>query len=106
MPKTIPTVRSLARQSRRLDRQARSQVRHELRVGQVLGELRRGAVLQLSYEPRRLWRLSTGEFVSDAVASTVIGLPNVVGVGDALPLFAGELSQTWRFTDGGEEVVS
>jgi hypothetical protein len=103
--RSVPTSSSLRRQARRLDRQARSQVRHELRVGQVLNELRRGAVLQLSYSPRPHWRLSSGQFVTDHVATSVINFPYVVGVGDALPLFAGELSQTFRYVENLEENV-
>jgi hypothetical protein len=87
---SVPTVQSLRRQARRLDRQARSLNRHSLRVEQVVAELRRGATLQLSYSPRPIWRLSSGEFIVNAVARTVIDLPCVVGVGDTL--FAGELS--------------
>jgi hypothetical protein len=95
MPRSVPTVQSLSRQARRLDHQARSLNRHSLRVEQVVAELRRGAILQLSYSPRSHWRLSSGPFVTDHVATTVIGMPNVVGVGDTL--FAGELSQTFRY---------
>jgi hypothetical protein len=87
----VHTRHELARKARRLDR-------HSLSVEQVVGELRRGATLQPSYSPRRVWRLSSGAFVTDDVARTVIGLRCVTGVGDTL--FAGELSQTYRFTDG------
>src|SRR5262245_14926583 len=80
----------LASKARRLDR-------HNIGVERVLSELRRGATLQLSHSPRLHWRLSSGAFVTDEVARTVIGRPNVTGVGDAL--FTGELSQTFRFTD-------
>ena len=76
---------------------------NNIRVGRVLNELRRGAVLQLSFSPRRHWRLSSGPFVTDEVARTVIGLPGVSGVGDTL--FAGELSlsQTFRYVDGEKD---
>jgi hypothetical protein len=93
MTRSVPTAIELRRQARRLDRRG-------IHVGRVLSELRRGAVLQLSYEPRRLWRLSSGAFVTDNVAKIIIGLPCVEGVGDTL--FAGGLSQTWRFIDGGD----
>jgi hypothetical protein len=90
----IHTASSLANKRRRLDR-------HSAGVEQVLGELRRGAALHLSFSPRKHWRLSSGAFVTDEVARTVIGLPCVIGVGDAL--LAGELSQTFRFTTDGED---
>ena len=89
MPRSVPTAPELRRRGRRLDR-------HNIRVGQVLSELRRGETLQLSYSPRPLWRLSSGQFVPDDVAKTIIGLPDVVGCGDTL--FAGELSQTFKLS--------
>ena len=92
---------SLRRRARRLDRQARSLNRHSLRVEQVVAELRRGATLQLSFSPRPHWRLSSGPFVPADVATTVINLPCVVGVGDTLFGDAG-LSQTFRYLDGGD----
>lgn len=103
MPKFIPTAQSLRHQARRLDRQARRLNRHGLRAEQVVAELQRGATLQLSYEPRPLWRLSSGQFVPEQTALAVIALPNVVGDSDAL--LAGELSQTFHYVEGREEIA-
>jgi hypothetical protein len=86
----VHTPHELAHKARRLDR-------HSLSVERVVRELRNGATLQLSFSPRQHWRLSTGEFISREVAVIVVNLPDIVGVGDTL--FAGELSQTFRFTD-------
>jgi hypothetical protein len=73
----VHTPRELARKARRLDR-------HSLNVEQVVSELRRGAILLLSFAPHRHWRLSSGPFVPDQVARTVIGLPCVTGVGEII----------------------
>jgi hypothetical protein len=86
---TIPTPASLRSKNRRLDRRL-SGINHAAAV------MRSGAALHLAHRPGGAqWTLSTGEAVSDAVARMLIANPNVVGVGDAL--FAGELSQTWRW---------
>jgi hypothetical protein len=85
---SIHTPHTLALQRRRFDRQAIS-------VNAVLATMRKGASLHLSYSPRLHWRLSTGKFVTEEVARTVVAHPDIVGVGDAL--FAGGFSQTWRF---------
>jgi hypothetical protein len=85
----IHTPRELDRKRRHLDRQNCSA---EL----VLGEMRRGAALHLSFSPREHWVLSSGMFVPDHVARAVIALTTVIGVGDAL--LAGGLSQTFRYT--------
>ena len=85
----VHTPHELARNVRRLGR-------HSVSVERVVGELRRGASLQLHYGPRPIWRLSSGAFVPEEVARTVIGMPCITGVGDTL--FAGELSQTYCFT--------
>ena len=83
----IHTPTSLRTKSRRLDRRL-SGINHAIAV------MRSGAALHLSYRSGGAqWTLSTGEAVSDAVAR--IANPNIVGVADAL--FAGELSQTWRW---------
>jgi hypothetical protein len=83
-----------------LDRKARRLNRHNVGVKRVLGEMRRGATLQLSYAPRPHWRLSTGAFVTDEMARTAINLPNVIGVGDCL--IADGLSQTFRYVTDGD----
>ena len=75
-------------------RQAEGRALDSARAGEAL--LSGGAALHLSYRSGGAqWTLSTGEAVSDAVARVLIANPNIVGVGDAL--FAGELSQTWRW---------
>jgi hypothetical protein len=82
---TIFTPRKLAQQSRRRDRQNAA-------IGRVLAQMRRGACLHLSHAPRPHWRLSTGEFVTEEAARTLINTPSVVSVGDAL--FTNELAQS------------
>jgi len=75
-------------------RQAEGRALDSARAGEAL--LSGGAALHLSYRSGGAqWTLSTGEAVSDAVARVLIANPNIVGVADAL--FAGELSQTWRW---------
>jgi hypothetical protein len=83
---TIFAPSKLAQQSRRRDRQ-------NAEISRVLAAMRRGACLHLSYAPRPHWRLSVGTFVTEEVAHTLINMPGVVSVGDAL--FAG--SQTYRY---------
>ena len=85
----ILTPANLRVRNRRLDRRL-SGINHAAAV------MRGGAALHLTYRSGGAhWTLSTGEAVSDAVARLLIANPNIVGVGDAL--FAGELSQTWRW---------
>jgi hypothetical protein len=86
---TIPTPSSLRAKNRRLDRRLDG-------IKRAAAAMRAGAALCLAYRSGGAqWTLSTGEAVSDAVARALIANPNIVGVGDAL--FAGELSQTWRY---------
>jgi len=86
---TIPTPASLPAKNRRLDRRL-------IGANRAAAIMRSGAALHLTHRPGGAqWTLSTGEAVSDAVARVLIANPNIVGVGDAL--FAGELSQTWRW---------
>jgi hypothetical protein len=88
----IHTPASLRVKTRRLDRRL-SGINHAAAV------MRSGAALHLTYRsggPQ--WTLSNGEAVSNVVARALIADPNIVGVGDAL--FAGELSQTWRWGGG------
>jgi hypothetical protein len=94
-PKTsIHTAPALAHKARRLDRRNHS-------VEGVLAAMRQGASLHLSFSPRPHWRLSTGTWLTDEMARTLINLPNATAVGDAL--FAGELSQTFRYTSEDQE---
>lgn len=85
---TVPTVQSLARSSRRLDR-----VNAEVR--RVVIAMQTGASLRRSFRPTPYWQLSTGLSVSDAAARLITARPDVIGVGDAL--FGAELSQTFRY---------
>jgi hypothetical protein len=85
----IHTPASLRVKSRRLDRRL-------IGANRAAAAMRAGAALHLTYRAGSAqWALSTGEAVSNAVAGLLIVNPNIVGVGDAL--FAGELSQTWRW---------
>lgn len=90
---SIHTPGSLARKHHSLDRRTRE-------VENALAELRRGASLHLSYSRRRHWRMSSGVFVTDEVARSLITMPGIVAVGDCL--FEQSLSQTWRFTTENE----
>ena len=88
-----PTTRlSIVRnRTRRLDR-----LNHKVAV--VLQVMRGGATLQLQFcQAGQKWRTSNGHYVSGEVAKIVIIDKRVVGVGDTL--FAGGLSQTWRFIE-------
>jgi hypothetical protein len=93
--------RSAIYTSRELDRKRRRLDRRNCSVERVLDEMRGGATLHPSFSPREHWVLSTGAFVTDAIARAVISLPSVVGVGDTL--IAGGLSQTFRYTAEHEE---
>jgi hypothetical protein len=89
---TVHTPTSLRNKNRRLDRRLDG-------INRAAAAMRAGAALHLAYRSGGAqWTLSTGEAVSDAVARALIAQPNIVGVGDAL--FAGELSQTWRWKGG------
>jgi hypothetical protein len=86
-----PPTSTLRRSNRRLDRRNAG-------VATVIRAMRRGATLHLEYQqagPR--WRMSTGPYVLDAIARTVITNERVVAVGDTL--FAGWMSQTWRYAE-------
>jgi hypothetical protein len=62
----------------------------------VLSEMRGGAALHLQFAAHGpAWTLTNGTRVADGVARLVIKSGSVEAVGDAL--FAGELSQTWRW---------
>jgi hypothetical protein len=65
----------------------------------MLVAMANGAALHrdLSSKAERSW-LTDGTPVRGDVAALIIARPAVVGVGDALPLFPGEIaSQAWRF---------
>jgi hypothetical protein len=86
---SIPTTTTLRSGNRRLDR---------LRAGviSVRAELERGATLHLHCEHgRRIWRLSSGIFITPEIADAVIRDPHVVGAGDCL--FDSYISQTFRW---------
>ena len=85
-------TRSTRNRSRRLDRLNRS-------VDIVLQAMRDGATLQLQFhQTGSKWRTSNGHYVSNEVAKIIIIDKRVAGVGDTL--FAGGLSQTWRYVEG------
>ena len=80
---------------RRLDRRRAS-------VSQTLVVMKHGASLLLFYERGRpTWKLSIGSFIAPEVAAAIINHPNVTGVGDTL--FAGTLSQTYRWINHAQE---
>lgn len=90
----IPTVASLRKTRRRLDRRQLNELR-------VLGAMAHGASLRLTHQNgRQLWAISTGEFVSAEIALVVIKNPKVAAVDAAL--FAGMLAQTWRYIEDRE----
>jgi hypothetical protein len=83
-------VSSLARQGRRTDRR-------NLRVGQVLNELRRGCALHHTYSRNGgSWALSDGRRVDDAIARLVIQDARVVGDSDGM---RPGLSQIYRWVE-------
>src|SRR5262245_56105335 len=83
------TTHQLTNQSRRLDRL-------NAKVAEVLASMQAGSTLLLAYGSGGLtWRLSTGRYVAPEVARLVIKHPNIIGVGDTLPII-GAPSQTWR----------
>ena len=87
----IPTLASLRRAHRRLNRRITT-------VGAALAAMRGGQCLHLQYQAGRpLWSLSGGQNVSAEVAGILTKNASVVPVGDAL--FADVPSQTWRFTN-------
>jgi hypothetical protein len=58
--------------------------------------MQRGAVLQLQFQNgRQLWRLSTGPFITAAVAKIVTASGDVVSDDDRL--FPNAVSQNWRY---------
>jgi hypothetical protein len=90
MSLSIPSVKSVQLQKRRVDRRRAGAAR-------VRTAMMGGASLHLHYERGHpLWRLSTGLFVADDVAQAAIAQPDIVGAGDAL--FNGFPAQTWRYT--------
>jgi hypothetical protein len=86
----IPTVQSVVRTGRRLDRLNR-------KVEQVVELMRAGAALHASHGSKSMhWWLSTGGVaVHGDVARLVIERGDIAGVGDCL--FDSEPSQTFRY---------
>jgi hypothetical protein len=94
----VQTAAQLQRKRHRLDQRA-------LSVEAVVSRMYEGACLHLHYDRRRgpVWRLSvSGAEVPDATARLVIQHPDIVAVGDSL--FAGCLSQTYRYANLGESL--
>ena len=86
---TMRSAHELKKQSRRLRRL-------DAKVAEVMASMQSGSALHLAFSGGQpTWRLSSGVHVAPDVARLVIGLPNIVGVGDTLPI-PGALSQTWR----------
>jgi hypothetical protein len=86
---SVPRPASLRKLHRRQDRRNAAKAR-------VLEAMRNGAALHLCHRMhRKVWALSTGEFITYEAAIDTIRDPHVVGVGDSL--FGPELSQTFRY---------
>jgi hypothetical protein len=89
----IPTREGLRRKARRLDRRIRS-------AETVVNRMRGGNALHLFYVfGTPTWTLTDGRRVEPAVAEVVIRHPQIVEVGDALPLGGGAKSQTFRYAE-------
>ena len=87
---SIPTVRSLRAQARRLDRRLRN-------VEAAMRAMRAGNALHLQYaNGTAIWSLTDGTRIDATVAAMVVGRPGVVDVGDALQI-GGAKSQTYRY---------
>jgi hypothetical protein len=88
---SVPTVQSLTRTRRWLDRRQRE-------ADEVLTAMRRGAILHVQFGPGgHRWRLSTGAIVAGDVAAIVRSDTRVSGVGDCL--FDNMTSQTFRYIE-------
>jgi hypothetical protein len=91
VPASIPTVASLQRDRRRIDRR-------RLSAEQVIRRMRDdGEVLRLTFtKSGPIWTLQpTGTPVSEEVATILVADIRVEAVGDAL--FRGATAQTYRF---------
>jgi hypothetical protein len=89
--RSVPTVSSLTRQGRRLDRR-------NAKVERVLTCMQRGATLHCQFEyGRPIWWLSDRSHVSADVAKVVVADLRVIGVGDSL--LVGVPAQTYRFSE-------
>ena len=86
---SIPTVRSLRAQARRLDRRLRN-------IEAVMMAMRAGKALHLQYASGTpIWCLTDGTRVDATVAEIIIINPQTVSVGDSL--FEGCRAQTYRW---------
>ena len=86
----IPTVASIRRLRRRIDRRRRS-------AALIIARMREGEALHCSLEnDGPAWWLSDGARVPDEVAELVVANVNISSVGDAL--FKNTTAQTYRFT--------
>jgi hypothetical protein len=87
----IPTVASLRRVRRQLDRRC-------LSADRVMAAMRKGQALHCSFERGGpVWWLSDGARVSPEVAKLVVDHVQTISVGDGL--FRGGTAQTYRFTN-------
>jgi hypothetical protein len=103
---TIPTVVSLRRLHRKLERQRLQAGKLHARAQVVIARMHEGQSLRFLFDRRfgATWQLSpSGEPVPDEVAKVVIADPDVVSAGDGL--FADGPAQTWRLVElvEGEE---
>jgi hypothetical protein len=87
---SVQTVRSLARDARRLNQLNR-------KIEATLATMRAGAALYCLHRSNSstLWTLSTGQPVTTVVARLITQHAEVEGCGDSL--FNQHFSQTWRF---------
>jgi hypothetical protein len=99
----IHTADSLRRSPRRQDQQAERKRPRAERVRRVLEQLKAGAALCRHHQRNRViwclvWR-GGSEWLTHELATDVLALGHVVGVGDALPFAGAELSQTFRYVE-------
>jgi hypothetical protein len=88
---SVPTVQSLTRTRRWLDRR-------QVKVAAVITAMRQGATLDVQFDHNgHRWRLSTGAIVVGDIAAIVRSDSHVVGVGDTL--FEDTTSQTFRYLE-------
>jgi hypothetical protein len=68
----------------------------DVRVHAVMTEMRRGALLHVSFGANApTWRLSSGRVVPPTIARAVVARKSIVACGDSL--FPQTLSQTWKW---------
>jgi hypothetical protein len=94
---SIPTPERLRKQARRPYRRIRA-------AEGVVNRMRGGNALYKFYVfGVPTWALTDGRRIDPAVAEIVIRHPQIVGVGDALPLGAAAKSQTFRYAEDPDQ---